>query len=226
MKKILCFLLVAAPFSAFAQQPCGVKVIHRIEDYRRQAAENPENELVEIKKEIPGIRLDVRYATSNNLVKRPVYKQARAFARRPVVDSLKKIQADLKARGLGLKIYDGYRPYYVTCIFYAEIRDTVFVAAPWRGSRHNRGCAVDLTLVDLKTGRELPMPSGYDETTERAFHNYEGGTAEQRANRAILREAMTRRGFEVYEFEWWHYDFAAWRRFDLTDIPFEELSKK
>lgn len=225
MQKLLLLLILWTSFIGLEGQSCGLKVVNTIADYRQKVAENPENELVEIIKAIPDIKLDIKYATKNNLVHQRVYKQARSFARKPVVESLQKIQAELKPQGLGLKIFDGYRPYAVTCLFYAAIRDTTFVAAPWRGSRHNRGCAIDLTVINLKTGKELPMPSGYDETTERSFHDYQGGTAEERKNREILRDAMTKHGFAIYKFEWWHYDFIGFERFDITDIPFEELDK-
>lgn len=225
MQKLLLLILVWTNFVGLQGQSCGLKVVNTLEGYRQKVVENAENELVEIIKAIPSIKLDIKYATKDNLVHQRVYKQARAFARKPVVDALQKIQAELNTQGLGIKVFDGYRPYAVTCLFYAAIRDTTFVAAPWHGSRHNRGCAIDLTLINLKTGKDLPMPSGYDETTERSFHDYAGGTAEERKNRAILREVMTKHGFAIYKYEWWHYDFIGFERFDITDIPFEELGK-
>jgi D-alanyl-D-alanine dipeptidase len=224
--KYLLSIFFLASIGITHAQSCGLKVINTLSGYRQKVAENPENELVEIRKVIPNIKLDIKYATKDNLVHQRVYKQARAFARKPVVEALQKIQAELNTQGMGLKIYDGYRPYSVTCLFYAAIRDTTFVAAPWRGSRHNRGCAIDLTLIDLKTGKELAMPSGYDETTERAFHDYAGGTEQERKNRAILREVMTKHGFAIYKYEWWHYDFIGFERFDIMDIRFEELEGK
>ncbi|MDX2071765.1 MAG: M15 family metallopeptidase [Haliscomenobacter sp.] len=225
MQKLLPLIVVWASFVGLQGQSCGLKVVNTLDGYRQKVVENADNELVEIIKVIPSVKLDIKYATKDNLVHQRVYKQARAFARKPVVEALQKIQAELNTQGLGIKVFDGYRPYAVTCLFYAAIRDTTFVAAPWRGSRHNRGCALDLTLINLKTGKELPMPSGYDETTERAFHDYQGGTEEERKNRAILREVMTKHGFAIYKYEWWHYDFIGFERFDITDIPFEELSK-
>jgi len=225
MQKLLLLILVWTSFVELQGQSCGLKVVNTLEGYRQKVVENADNELVEIIKVIPSIKLDIKYATKDNLVHQRVYKQARAFARKPVVYALQKIQAELNSQGLGIKVFDGYRPYAVTCLFYAAIRDTTFVAAPWHGSRHNRGCALDLTLINLKTGKELPMPSGYDETTERSFHDYVGGTEEERKNRAILREVMTKHGFAIYKYEWWHYDFIGFERFDITDIPFEELSK-
>jgi D-alanyl-D-alanine dipeptidase len=225
MQKLFALILVWTSFVGLQGQSCGLKVVNTLEGYRQKVVENPENELVEIIKAIPSIKLDIKYATKDNLVHQRVYKQARSFARKPVVEALQKIQAELNTQGLGIKVFDGYRPYAVTCLFYAAIRDTTFVAAPWHGSRHNRGCALDLTLINLKTGKELPMPSGYDETTERSFHDYTGGTEEERKNRAILREVMTKHGFAIYKYEWWHYDFIGFERFDITDIPFEELGK-
>lgn len=225
MQKLLPLILALASVLSLQSQSCGLKVINTLEGYQQKLHENPEQELVEIIKAIPSVKLDIKYATKKNLVHRAVYKQARAFARKPVVEALQKIQTELNTKGLGLKIFDGYRPYAVTCLFYAAIRDTTFVAAPWHGSRHNRGCAIDLTIINLKTGKELPMPSGYDETTERSFHDYQGGTAEERKNRELLREIMTKYGFAIYKYEWWHYDFIGFERFDITDIPFENLGK-
>jgi zinc D-Ala-D-Ala dipeptidase len=143
MQKLLLLILVWTNFVGLQGQSCGLKVVNTLEGYRQKVVENAENELVEIIKAIPSIKLDIKYATKNNLVHQRVYKQARAFARKPVVDALQKIQAELNTQGLGIKVFDGYRPYAVTCLFYAAIRDTTFVAAPWHGSRHNRGCAAD-----------------------------------------------------------------------------------
>jgi len=150
------------------------------------------SDLVELTTLDPTIKLDVRYATTNNFLSTPVYTQARAFLQRPAAEALVRANHELKAQGYGLIIHDGYRPWYVTKIFWDATPDDkkIFVANPKEGSKHNRGCAVDLSLYDLKTGAEVAMPSGYDEMSDRAYADYPGGTTDERARRAILRQAM------------------------------------
>jgi D-alanyl-D-alanine dipeptidase len=182
-------------------------------------------DLVEVVKLDPAIKLDIRYATSNNFMGTPMYTQARAFLERPAAEALVRALPELKAQGYGVMIHDGYRPWYVTKIFWDATPNyqKIFVADPKAGSRHNRGCAVDLSLYDLKTGAEVVMPSGYDEMTERAYAHYAGGTAEERARRDLLRRAMVKQGFEVNPTEWWHFDYKEWRLYPILNIPFEEL---
>lgn len=191
--------------------------------YAAGIKKHPETKLVEINKYIPGIALDIRYATTNNFTHKVMYPQARAFARLPVVLALKAVQEDLKARGLGLKIYDAYRPYAITVKFYETARDTNFVADPRKGSKHNRGCAIDLSVVDLKTGKELDMPTGFDSFSKKAAANYPGLTRKQIENRELLKSAMQAHGFHVIATEWWHYDFNGWSKFPLLDVPFSAI---
>jgi len=225
-KLIICITLVLSSFNIAFPQGCPFPIINTIDAYNKAVVKNHDNELIEIRKEIPSVALDITYATSNNLAKKPVYSMAAAFARKPVVQSLKKIQQELNKQGLGLKIFDGYRPYAVTCLFYAALRDTTFVAAPWRGSKHNRGCALDLTVIDLKTGKELDMPSAYDEATERSYQSYDKCTPLQATNRKLLRDVMTANGFQIYPYEWWHFDFVGWEKYEIMDIDFEVLVGK
>jgi zinc D-Ala-D-Ala dipeptidase len=184
-------------------------------------------DLVEVVKLDPTIRLDIRYATTNNFLGRPVYRQARAFLQRPAAEALARAQRTLSAKGYSVLVFDGYRPWSVTKTFWdsasAEERRIEFVANPRKGSRHNRGCAVDLSLVDLKTGAEVQMPSGYDEFSKRAFPDYAGGTPESRAHRDLLRAAMEAEGFTVYPAEWWHFDYNDWRQYRIMDVPFEAI---
>ena len=182
-------------------------------------------DLVELIKLDRTIKLDIRYATSNNFLGRPVYKEARAFLQRPAAEALVRANKALRKNGYGLIIHDGYRPWSVTKIFWdATPQDKKqFVADPAQGSRHNRGCAVDLSLFDLKTGKEVVMPSGYDEMTERSHINYTGGTAEATRLRDMLRAAMEAEGFAVYEPEWWHYDYKDWKLYPILNIGFSEI---
>ena len=184
-------------------------------------------DLVELATLDPTIHLDVRYATAHNFVGRPVYKEARAFLQRPAAEALLRAHRALAAKGYGVVVFDGYRPWSVTKLFWEVTPEDKheFVANPREGSRHNRGCAVDLSLYDLATGREVEMPSGYDEMTERAYPSYEGGPPEARARRQVLRAAMEAEGFTVYASEWWHYDYKDWARYPVLDIPFSALGR-
>jgi len=145
---------------------------------------------------------------------------ARCLLRESVAHRLSRVQDDLEARGLGLKVFDGYRPLSVQRRMWAVLPDPEYVADPAKGSRHNRGAAVDVTLVDTR-GRELPMPSAFDEFSERAHRDYAGGTAEQRRNRRVLQEAMERHGFSGLDSEWWHFDAPGWRQYPVLDQPLE-----
>jgi D-alanyl-D-alanine dipeptidase len=182
-------------------------------------------DLVELTALDPTLHLDIKYATDKNIVGRPVYRQARAFLQRPAAEALVRAHRALKEKGYGLLIFDGYRPWSVTKDFWDSVRrdQRAFVANPRKGSKHNRGCAVDLTLYSLATGREVEMPSAYDEASERSSPNYKGGTAEQRAARDLLRDAIESQGFEVEPNEWWHFNFDDWRQYPILDIPFESI---
>ena len=173
------------------------------------------------------IKLDIRYATDNNFVSRTVYPEARAFLQKPAAEALLRVHKKLKKRGLGLMVYDGYRPWAITKLFWEVTPEEKrkFVANPDKGSKHNRGCAIDLTVYDLKSGLPLDMPSGYDEFTERASPNYTGGTQKERENRDLLRKLMEDEGFTVNANEWWHFDYKNWEDYAIYDISFSEAAK-
>lgn len=183
-------------------------------------------DLVELVRAVPDLKLEIRYATSNNFLGTPVYEQARAFLQRPAAEALARVARKLRGEGYGLLVFDAYRPWYVTKIFWDATPDDKkqFVANPAEGSRHNRGCAVDLTLYDLKTGRAVSMPSGYDEMTERAYADYSGGTDQERLYRGVLRAAMEAEGFTVYPYEWWHYDYRDWKYYRIGNTPFAKIA--
>ena len=222
--QLLFLLLSGLVFSAIAQNKYGLKAT-TYPEYVQTLKANPEKELIDLEKYIPGLVLDIRYATSNNFTRERIYNLAKAYARKPVADALKKIQRDLKEQGLGIKIFDGYRPYKATVKFYEVYRDTTYVASPYRGSRHNRGCAVDLTLIDLKTGEELKMPTEYDSFRKEAWPSTPMSDPLIRKNRQRLIDVMEKHGFKVTGSEWWHYDFKGWNNFEVLDIDFEELEK-
>lgn len=183
-------------------------------------------DLVELIKLDPTIRLDIRYATTNNLFGSVFYDEPRAFMQRPAAESLVRVIRKLKPLGYGLLVHDAYRPWYVTKVFWdATPNDKkLFVADPSKGSRHNRGCAVDITLYDLKTKKVVEMVSTYDETTDRAYPNYPGGTSLQRWHRDLLRSAMEAEGFTVYEAEWWHFDYNDWQKYPIMNVRFDQIS--
>jgi CubicO group peptidase (beta-lactamase class C family)/D-alanyl-D-alanine dipeptidase len=171
------------------------------------------------------IKLDIRYATTNNFTGAVFYKQPRAFMQRPAAEAVVRANQRLRKRGLGLLIHDAYRPWHVTKMFWdatpGEMKD--FVANPRSGSRHNRGCAVDLTLYKLATGEPIQMVAGYDEFSSRSFPLYPGGTARQRWYRELLRQTMQSENFSVYRYEWWHFDFKDWRSYQLGNLTFEQI---
>ena len=183
-------------------------------------------ELVELVTLDSGFRLDIRYARADNFLGTPVYSEARAFLQRPVAEALVRVLHKLKPLGYGLLVHDAYRPWYVTKIFWdaTPAEGKIFVADPKKGSRHNRGCAVDLTLYDLASGRSVEMPGLWDEMSPRSFPNFPGGTSLERWHRDLLRRAMESEGFTVNEDEWWHFDFKDWKLYAILDTPFEELN--
>jgi D-alanyl-D-alanine dipeptidase len=206
-------LLLAFALVAFAQGP------------PKEAGTFREPELRELIKLDPTIKLDIRYATRNNFLGRPVYKEARAFLQKPAAEALVRVHQKLKEKGYGIVVHDGYRPWSVTKLFWdvTPPDKKIFVADPSQGSRHNRGCAVDLSLYELASGKIVQMPSEYDEMTERAHINYSCATPEAKHLREMLRSAMESEGFAVYEPEWWHYDYKDWKEYPIQNIPFSKI---
>lgn len=225
-KKVLVFVLWGIPIvQVFAQYKYGITPV-KYSRYVAQARADSSKQLVNLEQFVPGLKLDIRYATSNNFTGEKIYNLPRAYARRPVAQALKNIQAELKKQGLGIKIFDAYRPYKATVKFYEVYKDTTYVASPYKGSRHNRGCALDLTLVELKTGKELTMPTGYDSFKKEAWPSTPVKDPVVRKNRDTLIGIMQKYGFKVNGSEWWHYDFRGWSKYEILDIDFEELEPK
>jgi len=211
-----------------------IEPVKPIDDLRQAALEaTPPTEtgdirpadLVDLTSLSKSIKLDIRYASTNNFTGAVFYKQPKAFMQRPAAEALVRVHRRLKKSGFGLLIHDAYRPWHVTKMFWdatpAEMKD--FVANPANGSRHNRGCAVDLTLYDLATGKPIQMVAGYDEFSNRSFPLYPGGTTRQRWHRDFLRRSMEAEGFSVYEYEWWHFDFKDWKKYRIGNQTFEEI---
>ena len=213
-----------------------VKLRAPLDEIRREAlAAKPPPEsgdflkpdLVDLSTLDPSIHFDIRYATNRNLLGEPLYKEAKAYLQRPAAEALLRAARKLKVRGYGVLVHDAYRPWYVTKMFWDATPNEgrIFVADPSQGSRHNRGCAIDMNLYDLKTGRPIDMTGVYDEMSERSYPFYPGGTSLERWSRDLLRHAMQAEGFDVYEFEWWHFDYMDWRRYPILNLRFEELQQ-
>lgn len=214
-----------------------IKPLKPVEELRRQAllAKPPAEtgtfrtpDLVDVTKLDPTIHLDIRYATNRDFLGAPMYQEARAFLQKPAAEALAEVSKSLHKQGYGLLIHDAYRPWYVTKMFWDGTPDDkkIFVANPSEGSRHNRGCAVDLTLYDFTTGEPLGMTGGYDEMSERSYPFYPGGTSRQRWDRNTLRKAMEAAGFTVYTYEWWHFDFKDWQHYPILNQTFEQLDQQ
>jgi CubicO group peptidase (beta-lactamase class C family)/D-alanyl-D-alanine dipeptidase len=184
-------------------------------------------DLVDLTTINPAIKLDIRYASDNNFLSTPFYSSARAFLQRSAAEALDRARKTLASSGYGLLIHDAYRPWHVTKMFWEATPPAGrgFVADPSKGSRHNRGCAVDLSLYELKTGRPAEMVGGYDEFSDRSNPDYPGGTSHQRWQRDLLRRAMEDEGFTVFPVEWWHFDFNDWPKYPILNETFERLEK-
>ncbi len=184
-----------------------------------------EPDLVDLTSLDAPLKLDIRYASSNNFMGTAFYKSARAFLQRPAAEALERAAKDLSEHGFGVIVFDGYRPWFVTKMFWEATPESLrhFVAWPQSGSRHNRGAAVDVGLYDLETGEPVQMPSGYDEFTERAYTNYAGGSEAARRRRDLLRSVMVTHGFSVNPTEWWHFDHAKWREYPIMNLTLEEI---
>ncbi|MEA3245190.1 MAG: M15 family metallopeptidase [Gemmatimonadota bacterium] len=228
--------LLAAP--APAQQPkvfriTPVRPVPELIAEALKASPPPESgsfrpaDLVDVAALDSTIHLDVRYATTNNFLSTPVYASARAFLQRPAAEALLRAHHALMKQGYGVLIHDGYRPWYVTKVFWDATPPDKheFVADPAEGSRHNRGCAVDMSLYDLKTGTPVEMPSVYDEMSERAYPTYAGGTPAETRLRDLLRREMEAQGFTVYASEWWHFDYKDWKQYRIGNITFDRIGR-
>lgn len=222
MNKTLFLMLLMCATVALSQNKYGLKVTD-LKAYQSSLHNNPDKELIDLEKFVRGIKLDIRYATANNFTGEKIYTLAKAYARRPVAEALRKAQAEFQRNGVGIIIFDAYRPYKATVKFYEVYGDTTYVASPYRGSRHNRGCAIDMSLFEIKTGKELKMPTEYDSFKKEAWPTSPVKDTEARKNRALIISVMEKYGFKVNASEWWHFDFKGYQQYEVMDIDFEEL---
>ncbi len=227
---LTCFNLIFSTLIAGQSnaQDTSLKIVSEWKEYREKANTDSNQQLVELRSLIPGLRYELRYATVNNFMKRLMYPAdtRETYLRRPAARALQQVQDELKGSGYALKIFDAYRPYSVTVKFWELVRDERYVANPSKGSGHNRGISVDLTIIDIASGRELDMGTGFDNFTDTAHHNFKNLSPQILKNRQLLRTTMEKYGFRIYENEWWHYFIPGGDRYDVMDIDFKKLRKK
>ncbi len=196
-------------------------------EYKKQVRKDTLKKMVELKSMIPGIVYDLRYATTNNFMQRLMYPggTSKTFMRAPAAAALKKVQTELNILGLGLKIFDAYRPFSVTEKFWELVHDERYVANPSKGSGHNKGIAVDLTIINLNNGIELDMGTGFDNFSDTAHHAFTKLPEEVLQNRELLKSTMEKYGFKAFDSEWWHYFIPGSDKYEILDISFRKLSK-
>ena len=204
----------------------GLWVLHSYTELKQTTRNAPGKAMVDLRRNIPGILLDLRYAGVNNFMHQQLYPVIKTtYLRKTAVDSLKVIQEELHKYGLGLKLFDAYRPYSVTERMWEPVKDDRYAADPKKGSGHNRGIAVDLTLVNLLTKEELDMGTGFDNFSDTAHHAFTGLPSTVLQNRAMLKKIMEAHGFKALDTEWWHYYLPDTKNYELMDIPFNQLKK-
>ena len=224
---ILFFSTLTSNFCYSQQTEKSLKIISKWSDYKQRVKADSTKKMVELKSLMPNIVYDLRYATTNNFMHRLMYPEntSQTYLRLPVAIALAKAQKELNEKGLGLKIFDAYRPYSVTVKFWELVHDERYVANPSKGSGHNRGIAVDLTIINLKTEEELNMGTGFDNFTDSAHQSFTNLSEEILQNRILLKSTMEKHGFKPLETEWWHYFIANVDRFEVLDIDFKKLNK-
>lgn len=222
---VALMVLTCQAVDAQRANPYGLSIINDVPAFQRTVELDSNKAFVAISDYAPNIALDIKYATTQNVFYTQLYKQPRAYVRLPVAKALAAVQRELTGKGVGLKVYDAYRPYSVTCQMFAMLPDTVYMGLPWQGSRHNRGVALDLTLIDLKTGNELRMPTPFDALVYASNPTFNRLPADVIRNRELLKTTMQAHGFVVDPVEWWHYNYKSDTTFDLLDLSFDELAK-
>jgi zinc D-Ala-D-Ala dipeptidase len=233
--KRFCFLalltIIFLTFNGYAltvaAQETRPPVTDKYDNYKKQVKSDGNKRMVELKSIIPDIVYDLRYATTNNFMKRLMYPAGTnvTFLRKPAADALQKVQLELATKGMGLKVYDAYRPYAVTVKFWELVHDERFVANPKNGSGHNRGVAIDITLINSKTKAELNMGTGFDNFSDTAHQNFSKLSQDILNNRKLLKTTMEKHGFKPYADEWWHYSWPEAAKFEILDIDFKKLKK-
>lgn len=222
------FLLTINMATAQDLQPdkYGLKVIGNPREFKKSISHDPSKAMTDLSKSLPGLVVDLRYAGTNNFMHKHLYPAtAKAWLRKIAADSLALVQKELKDKGLGLKIFDAYRPWSITDMMWEKVKDDRYAADPKKGSNHNRGIAVDLTIVDLKTGKEWEMGTNFDNFSDTAHHAFMQLPADVLQHRILLKTTMEKHGFKALDTEWWHYSLVGAGDFELLDLGFDELEK-
>lgn len=219
----ITFVTVKAQDSSYTRPA----VTDKYDIYKQQVAKDSFKKMIELKTMEPGIAYDLRYASTNNFMHRLMYPANTniTFLRVPAAIALQKVQKELNQMGLGLKIFDAYRPYSVTVKFWELVKDERYVVNPSKGSGHNRGTTVDLTIINLQTRAALNMGTDFDNFSDTAHHSFTKLPEEILQNRMLLKSTMEKYGFKAYNEEWWHYSLADAAKFELLDIDFKKLQK-
>ena len=221
----LFFLLICfeTGYAQYSRSSYGLSIIEEVTELQRSIAKDSNKAFVSLKDYIPEILLDIKYATKSNVFQEQFYDHSYALLRKPAAEALLRVQSELLPKGLSLKIYDAYRPYSVTCRMWSIIPDTTYMGLPWKGSKHNRGIAVDLTLIDTLSGKELAMPTAFDAFVKEAHPSYSDLPKEVKQNRDLLISTMTKHGFSVDPVEWWHFNFNSAIEYELLDLPHHQI---
>lgn len=221
MRNVFLLLLLILSTQAFGQvrnNKYGLLILDSKEELLNTVKQDSNKLLVKIKDFVPTITLDIKYATTQNVFYEQLYPKAHAFTRRSAAIALAKVQEELKQHGVGIKIYDGYRPYSVTCRMWERLPDTIYMGKPWQGSNHNRGIALDLTLIDLDTKKELAMPTPFDALVYASHPNFMLLPDSVIKNRELLISTMNSHGFQVDPVEWWHFNYRDGKTYELLDV--------
>lgn len=227
--KIIIFVALCTIGHAFLQKAVAqkLKVVHQLKEYKQQVALDSNMKMVELKSKIPNLQYDIRYATTNNFTGKQLYRNGtKTFLRLPAASALQTVQNILAAQGLGLKVWDAYRPYAATQTMWNLIKDERYVANPAKGSGHNRGLAIDVTLIELATGKELDMGTAYDHFSDTAHQSFVNLPPTVLQNRKLLRQTMEAAGFNPLETEWWHFYWPNNKAYDVLNLSFEQLAGK
>ncbi len=223
ISRLVILFFICAKLTAQIPNQYSLNIISDPKVLKEGIQKDPNKALVQIKDYVPNIALDIKYATTQNVFYTQLYKKPTALVRLPVAKALAEVQRELNKQGFGLKIYDAYRPYSVTCQMFEMLPDTLYMGLSWTGSKHNRGIALDLTLIDLKTKKELKMPTPFDALVYAAHPEFMKLPEEVIKNRELLKSVMKKHGFKVDPIEWWHFNYVSDTVFELLDIPFEKL---
>lgn len=220
----LLFIIVSL-FASRLSTAQEITVVSQRKIYQKGVKNDSLQMMVSLRDFLPSATLDLRYATRENFIGEKLYSKGnQTFVRVAVANALRKVQEELGAQGYALKIWDAYRPYSVTKKMWEMIGDERYVANPAKGSGHNRGLAVDLTL--LKDGNEVNMGTGFDNFSDTAHHNFLNLPDGVLQNRKLLKTTMEKHGFRALDTEWWHYSWPNDRNYDVLDLSFKDLQKK